>query len=133
MPPRSCSNFLCVVRICIIYFNFRACLVLEMANSDNSIVFPISLSPSIPRVLDGYDGQVMASRALWRLLPESGFDGVYEMGVRLGKGGYAEVFEATLRCPREGQSMRYAVKRTRRVNDKPTVEMGIRNEVTVTR
>lgn len=74
----------------------------------------------------------MAGRALWGLLPESGFDGVYEMGVRLGKGGYAEVFEATLRCPREGQPMRYAVKRTKRVNDKPTVEMGIRNEVSVT-
>lgn len=73
----------------------------------------------------------MAGRALWRLLPERGFNSVYEMGVRLGKGGYAEVFEATLRCPREGQSTRYAVKRTKRVDDKPTVEMGIRNEVSV--
>lgn len=67
---------------------------------------------------------------LWSLLPEDSFDTIYDMGCRIGKGGFGEVYEATLRIPRDDQPMKYAVKRANRAGISPDVEQGIRDEVT---
>lgn len=73
--------------------------------------------------------QLAAVRVLWSLLPEDSFDNVYDMSRRIGKGGFGEVYEATLRFPRDGQPMKYAVKRANRAGISPDVEQGIRSEV----